>query len=179
MPDCLAPCQYRYRNKETQSGTGILRYRTETSDAGMPMPVASTSMSKLFRYTCVGCFFAKQIYLKSIGFNYDVSPNKKSRMFRPLNNAPLGRCAPWTMRPWMTDDTFLGRRVPWTMRPGPMCPDPWIASSYLTGIDTTTLLYCTVLHCYPFVSINAKFCICTDMGLKGKLVEAKMRLWDT
>jgi hypothetical protein len=28
----------------TQSGTGMLRYRTEIQDAGMPMPAASTSM---------------------------------------------------------------------------------------------------------------------------------------
>jgi hypothetical protein len=34
----------RYRNKGTQSGTGMLRYRTEIHDAGMPMPAASTSM---------------------------------------------------------------------------------------------------------------------------------------
>ncbi len=28
----------RYRNRGTQSGTGVLRYRTEIQDAGMPMP---------------------------------------------------------------------------------------------------------------------------------------------
>ncbi len=33
----------RYRNKETQSGSVMLRYRTEIQDAGMPMPAASTS----------------------------------------------------------------------------------------------------------------------------------------
>ncbi len=32
-------------NKETQSGTGMLRYRTEIMDAGIPMPVASASMT--------------------------------------------------------------------------------------------------------------------------------------
>ncbi len=32
------PEPVRYRNKATQSGTGILRYRTEIQDAGMPMP---------------------------------------------------------------------------------------------------------------------------------------------
>ncbi len=37
------PEPVRYRNKGTQSGTGMLRYRTEIQDAGMPM--ASTSMT--------------------------------------------------------------------------------------------------------------------------------------
>jgi hypothetical protein len=40
----LLPEPVRYRNKGTQSGTGMLRYRTEIQDAGMPMQVASTSM---------------------------------------------------------------------------------------------------------------------------------------
>jgi hypothetical protein len=57
MSDCLASSQpgiqmdkkavvepVRYRNKGTQSGTVMLRYWTEVQDAGMPMPVASTSM---------------------------------------------------------------------------------------------------------------------------------------
>jgi hypothetical protein len=30
-----------------------------------------------------------------------------------------------------------------------------------------------------FVSISAKFAICTIVGLNGKLVEAKIRTWDT
>jgi hypothetical protein len=34
----------RYRNKETQFGTGMLRYRTEMLNAGMQMPAASASM---------------------------------------------------------------------------------------------------------------------------------------
>jgi hypothetical protein len=38
----LEPVQYR--NKETQSGTGMLQCWTEIQDAGMPMPVASTLM---------------------------------------------------------------------------------------------------------------------------------------
>jgi hypothetical protein len=38
------PEPVRYRNKGTHSGTGMLRYRTEIQDAGMPMPAASTSM---------------------------------------------------------------------------------------------------------------------------------------
>jgi len=40
----LMPEPFRYRNKGTQSGTGMLRYRTEMQDAGMPKPAASTSM---------------------------------------------------------------------------------------------------------------------------------------
>jgi hypothetical protein len=28
----------RYRNEMMQSGTGLVRYRTDLSDAGMPMP---------------------------------------------------------------------------------------------------------------------------------------------
>ncbi len=38
------PEPVRYRNKGTQSGIGILRYRTEIMGAGIPMPVASASM---------------------------------------------------------------------------------------------------------------------------------------
>jgi hypothetical protein len=34
----------RYRNKETQSSTGMLQYWAKIQDAGMPMPAASTSM---------------------------------------------------------------------------------------------------------------------------------------
>jgi hypothetical protein len=34
----------RYQNKGIQSGTGMLQYRTEIQDAGMPMPAASSSM---------------------------------------------------------------------------------------------------------------------------------------
>jgi len=34
----------RYRDKRTQSGTGMLLYRTEIQDAGMPMPAASASL---------------------------------------------------------------------------------------------------------------------------------------
>jgi hypothetical protein len=33
----------RYRIKGTQSGIGMLRYRTEIQDAGIPMPAASNS----------------------------------------------------------------------------------------------------------------------------------------
>jgi hypothetical protein len=33
------PEAVRYRNKETQSGIFLVRYRTEMTDAGMPMPV--------------------------------------------------------------------------------------------------------------------------------------------
>ncbi len=40
----LMPGAVRYRNKGIQSGTGMLRYRTEMSDAGMPMPAALVSM---------------------------------------------------------------------------------------------------------------------------------------
>ncbi len=39
MPELM-----RYRDKRTQSGTGMLRYRTEIQDAGMPMPAASASV---------------------------------------------------------------------------------------------------------------------------------------
>jgi hypothetical protein len=38
------PEPFQYRNKGTQSGTGMLPYRTEIQDAGMPMPAALTSM---------------------------------------------------------------------------------------------------------------------------------------
>jgi hypothetical protein len=34
----------RYRNKGIQSGTGMLRYRTEMLDNGIPMPAALDSM---------------------------------------------------------------------------------------------------------------------------------------
>jgi len=40
----------------------------------------------------------------------DVSPNEKSRMFRPLDNASLGGHIPWTMHP--LDDAFLGCCIP-------------------------------------------------------------------
>jgi hypothetical protein len=33
-----------YQDKGNQSGTGMLRFRTEVRDAGMPMPAASASM---------------------------------------------------------------------------------------------------------------------------------------
>jgi hypothetical protein len=33
-----------YRNRETQSGTGMLRYWTGMLDAGMPIPVTSALM---------------------------------------------------------------------------------------------------------------------------------------
>jgi hypothetical protein len=32
------PELFRYRNKEMQSGIFLVRYRTEMTDAGMPMP---------------------------------------------------------------------------------------------------------------------------------------------
>ncbi len=38
------PEPFWYRIKETQSGTGMLRYRTEMQDAGMLMPAESASM---------------------------------------------------------------------------------------------------------------------------------------
>jgi hypothetical protein len=34
----------RYRKKRTQPSTGMLRFRTEIQDAGMPMLAASASM---------------------------------------------------------------------------------------------------------------------------------------
>jgi hypothetical protein len=40
----LPPEPIRYRNKGTQFGTGMLRYRTERPDAGMLMPAASAPM---------------------------------------------------------------------------------------------------------------------------------------
>ncbi len=46
----------------------------------------------------------------------DVSPNEKSRMLRPLENASLGRCVTWTMRP-LDDDASLGRCVPYRCVP--------------------------------------------------------------
>jgi hypothetical protein len=33
------------RNKDTQSGSGMLLYRTEMTDAGLPMPAVSALMS--------------------------------------------------------------------------------------------------------------------------------------
>jgi hypothetical protein len=36
----MMPEPYWYLTKETQSGTGILQYRTEMIDAGIPMPAA-------------------------------------------------------------------------------------------------------------------------------------------
>ncbi len=45
----------------------------------------------------------------------------KSRMFRPL------------------DDAFLGRRVPWTTSPWPRCPNPWVV---VTGqFDSTQYFF--------------------------------------
>ncbi len=38
------PEPFRYQNKETLSGTGMLRYRTEMIDAGIPMLAASAFM---------------------------------------------------------------------------------------------------------------------------------------
>jgi hypothetical protein len=40
----MMPEPFRYWNKETQSGTGILWYWTEMIDAGIPMPAASALM---------------------------------------------------------------------------------------------------------------------------------------
>ncbi len=40
----LMPEPFWYRNTETQSGAGMLRYGTEMIDAGPPMPVASALM---------------------------------------------------------------------------------------------------------------------------------------
>ena len=40
----LMPEPVQYRNKRTQSGTGMLRYRTEKLDARMPMPAALPTM---------------------------------------------------------------------------------------------------------------------------------------
>jgi hypothetical protein len=38
------PEPVRYQNKGTQSDTGMLRYRTEMSGTGMPIPAASALM---------------------------------------------------------------------------------------------------------------------------------------
>jgi hypothetical protein len=38
------PEPVRYQNKGTYSGPGMLRFHTEVSDAGMPMPAASALM---------------------------------------------------------------------------------------------------------------------------------------
>jgi hypothetical protein len=38
------PDSSQYRNKGSQSGTGMLRYWTEIQNAGMPIPAALTSM---------------------------------------------------------------------------------------------------------------------------------------
>jgi hypothetical protein len=67
MPDCPAfgqfgtehtkmpmPQQVLYRNKGTQSSTGMLRYRTVRPDAGMQMQVASALM------LMPSCAFKKQ-----------------------------------------------------------------------------------------------------------------------
>jgi hypothetical protein len=35
------------------------------------------------------------------------------------------------------------------------------------------------LHCNPFRLPGAKFGICTDVGLNGTLVEAKIHTWNT
>ena len=40
----LIPEPVRYENKGTLFSTGMLRYRTEIQDTGMPMPAALTSM---------------------------------------------------------------------------------------------------------------------------------------
>ncbi len=40
----LMPELFRYRNKEAQSGTGMLRYHTEMIDAGIPMLAALALM---------------------------------------------------------------------------------------------------------------------------------------
>jgi hypothetical protein len=44
MKEMPMPEPVRYRNKGTQFGTGMLRYRTERLDAGMPMAAASASI---------------------------------------------------------------------------------------------------------------------------------------
>ncbi len=41
MPESV---RYRYCNKVTQSGTGMLRYQIGMMNAGIPMPVVSASM---------------------------------------------------------------------------------------------------------------------------------------
>jgi hypothetical protein len=38
------PEPVQYRNKKTQSGTGMLEFRTEMSETGMPMTAASGMM---------------------------------------------------------------------------------------------------------------------------------------
>ncbi len=48
-------------------------------------------------------------------FGWFVLRQKKSRTLRPLDNASLGQCVPWVMRP-------MDVIVPWTLRPWPMCP---------------------------------------------------------
>jgi hypothetical protein len=44
LTEMLMPEPARYLNKGIQSSTGMLRYRTEIQDAGIPMSAASTSM---------------------------------------------------------------------------------------------------------------------------------------
>jgi hypothetical protein len=61
--------QVRYRNKETQSGTGMLQYRTGMLNAGMKMPAASASMSMPF--------YAIYVHKK-----YNASRKLKAKSFR-------------------------------------------------------------------------------------------------
>jgi hypothetical protein len=56
----------RYRIKWTQSGTEILRYRIEMSDAGIPMPASSASMP-MPSYESYICRGAKFINIEGLG----------------------------------------------------------------------------------------------------------------
>ena len=53
----------------------------------------------LFKFHSLACFLPSSKRWRGKVSPTDMSPNKKSRMLRPMDNASLGRRVPWTMRP--------------------------------------------------------------------------------
>jgi hypothetical protein len=73
----------------------------------------------------------------------------------------------------VTNQTLPGRELFKSSRPGRV----WLVTSQLvTGKPITFFRVYTAIR---FISISAKFGICTVIGLNETLVEAKIRTWDT
>jgi hypothetical protein len=78
------PETFRYRNKGTQSGTGMLLYRTEIQDAGMPMPAASTLDADAQLCISIECFKESMLIVEHIS----------ARIVRTLCKAAKQLCQP-------------------------------------------------------------------------------------
>jgi hypothetical protein len=117
-----------------------------------------------------------------------VCPERKSRMFRPLNNASLGQCVPWMTRPWddasrgrhfhCMDDASLGQCLPGVLALWDWPTECWDRLGKTVevqpGIQSITLMY----NCVT-TSISMQTRVGTrrprDAPCKGRIIQGTRR----